>query len=122
MHGCFAFPELRDIKSRLVDLTPKSAVLHTGTDMQICAQRRQSRIPSQTATVRRPEMIAVKRLAGSKERDFERFSAKLRERRQRKIRPLLCQEDEDESDGDESGGLQLPLDLAKQVISLVHAP
>ncbi|CAE7410406.1 unnamed protein product [Symbiodinium sp. CCMP2592] len=42
----------------------------------------------------RPEMIAVKRLAGS--------------------------EDGAESDGDESGGLQLPLDLAKQVISLVH--
>ncbi|CAE7243392.1 pats1 [Symbiodinium sp. KB8] len=42
----------------------------------------------------RPEMIAVRRLAGS--------------------------EDGAESDGEESGGLQLPLDLAKQVISLVH--
>ncbi|CAE7214621.1 pats1 [Symbiodinium natans] len=42
----------------------------------------------------RPEMIAVKRLAGSEEGG--------------------------ESDGDEPGGLQLPLDLAKQVIQLVH--
>jgi len=39
-----------------------------------------------------------------------------------RVLPRRFRQDGAESDGDESGGLQLPLDLAKQVIGLVHAP